>query len=276
MTTPTELQLSPLADGDVYDTPDGQPRWLGDRLALSSRFYFIARYLGIVAWASWLVRRGATESSTWGRGSQAVLRLIEGCGGRVHIRGLDNLRRFCHQGPFVFVSNHMSSLETNVTPGLILPFMQVTFVVKDSLMRYPMLGRIMQAMDAIPVARQNPRDDFQTVMREGIERLKRGISVIIYPQSTRELHFDPDRFNTLGVKLARQAGVPVMPICVRTDFWANGRLLRDFGPLQRNRPVHFAFGVPLAVQGTGREAHRQVIDFMVRHLGAWGLTSTPA
>ena len=50
------------------------------------------------------------------------------------------------------------------------------------------------------------------------------ISVLIFPQTTRELFFDPKKFNTLGIKLAKRAKVPVIPIAVKTDAWWHGQM----------------------------------------------------
>jgi len=49
------------------------------------------------------------------------------------------------------------------------------------------------------------------------------ISVLIFPQTTRDLRFDPNKFNTLGIKLAKRAKVPVIPVAVKTDAWGMGK-----------------------------------------------------
>ena len=57
----------------------------------------------------------------------------------------------------------------------------------------------------------------------------------------------------LGLKLARRAKVPFLPVALKSDFWANGRVLKEFGPLRRERPVHMLFSEAQAVRGTGAE-----------------------
>jgi hypothetical protein len=51
--------------------------------------------------------------------------------------------------------------------------------------------------------------------------------------------------------------VSLLPIALKTDFVGLGSLLRDFGPLHREQPIHLAFGPPLSVTGTGKAAHRE-------------------
>ncbi len=149
--------------------------------------------------------------------------------------------------------------------------MPVTFIVKRSLTTMPIFGPIMRSRDPITVGRTNPREDMVTVMTEGTARLKAGTSVIVFPQATRYQVFRTDHFNSLGVKLAARAGVPVMPVAIKTDFWRPGSgWLKDFGPLDRRQTVHMEFGAPLAITGNGKEQHEAVVEFIRSRLVAWG------
>lgn len=260
--------LQPFFAGDSYDTPKDKPRELLDRLFLNTRWYFVGGYIREVFRSRSIALRGLYDRRAWAESSNRIFQLIERCGGRFHLRGLENLRS-C-QPPIVIISNHMSTLETFVFPGIIAPFIEVTFVVKESLERHPLFGPVMRARHPICVKRQNPREDFQTVMAKGKEFLARGSSIIIFPQSTRSAEFTPAAFNSLGVKLAKIAGVQVMPVAVKTDFWENGKYLKDLGAINRSRPIHMVFGQPFPIQGTGKEEHQQIIDFIVNHLREWG------
>jgi 1-acyl-sn-glycerol-3-phosphate acyltransferase len=149
--------------------------------------------------------------------------------------------------------------------------MEVTFVVKESLVKHPLFGPIMRARDPLVVKRNNPREDFQRVIIKGKEFLASGTSVIIFPQSTRTVEFISEEFNSLGIKLARAAGVQVLPVAVKTDFWENGKYLKDAGPLNRNRPIHMVFGQPFSIQGSGKDEHKRIIDFIINNLQQWGV-----
>ncbi|HSH70365.1 MAG TPA: hypothetical protein VK997_10635 [Deferrisomatales bacterium] len=95
--------------------------------------------------------------------------------------------------------------------------------------------------------------------------------MIVFPQTTRAERFDPERFNSIGAKLAGRAGVPLIPLALRTDAWGNGRWLKDFGPVDPRRPVRFRFGAPLSPDRRGTEAHRQTVAFIQQALGEWGV-----
>jgi 1-acyl-sn-glycerol-3-phosphate acyltransferase len=163
----------------------------------------------------------------------------------------------------------MSVLETTLLPGIVHPIRPVTFVVKESLLEYPFFGHVLKSRDPIAVTRINPRRDFKTVMDEGMIRLKRGISIIVFPQTTRTHHFDPSQFNSIGVKLAQRAGVPVVPLALMTDAWGNGKHLKDFGRIDPCKKVRFSFGEPLWVRRRGADEHRAIIRFIDGNLEKW-------
>lgn len=250
-----------------YDTPDNHPRLLMDRLFLGTRYFFASGYINEVIKARSLAVKGRYNNEAWVESSYRVLKLIEGCGGRFHLTGLDNIKK-CRK-PVVFVSNHMSTLETFVFPCIIQPIIDVTFVVKESLVGHPLFGPVMRSRDPIVVSRKNPRDDFQTVMTKGKELLARGISIIIFPQSTRTTKFIPEEFNSLGIKLAKAAGVQVIPVAIKTDFWGNGKFIKDIGPIKRENHIHMFFGPPFFIEGSGKEDHKRTIEFIQSNLKKW-------
>ena len=163
----------------------------------------------------------------------------------------------------------MSTLETFVLPCIIQPYRDVTFIVKRELIEYPVFKHVMIHRDPIVVGRVNPRDDLKAVLEGGEERLGRNISIIVFPQTTRKVEFDTKQFNTIGVKLAKRAGVPVVPFALKTNAWGNGKRIKEFGKIDPTRPIHICFGEPLTVSGGGREEHEFIIQFVTSKLKEW-------
>ena len=203
----------------------------------------------------------------WTDSSFEIFRYIEKIGGKFHITGMENITK--SSGPVLFISNHMSTLETMILPSIIAPLKDSTFVVKESLVKHPLFGDVMRSRNPIVVGRKDPRKDFETVMNGGLDLLSKGISIIIFPQSTRSLEFKPEEFNSLGVKLARKAGVEVVPMAIKTDFWGNGKLIKEFGPIDRHKPIHIKFGEPFRIIGNGKEENQRIIDFIQSNLEKW-------
>ena len=212
--------------------------------------------------------RGRLTNERWLKASIKCLKAIESAGGRVNISGLAAVSQ--HKGPLVYIANHMSVLETVILPSITLTFNDVTFIIKNELLKYPIIGAVMKALKLVAVYRRNPREDLKIVLNEGEKRIRQGCSVVIFPQATRSKVFDERIFNTLGVKLARKAGVPVVPIALKTDFHGNGRWIKDIGPINPDLALYFKFGEPMAVAGSGRDTHQSVVEFITQNLKKWG------
>lgn len=252
---------------DTYQTDPNTPRLFLDKLAFNSRVVFLSKFFRCVINSSNKAKKGIYDSAAWAKSSFDIFKLIESVGGRFSLSGLDNIKN-C-KSPVIFVSNHMSILETMIFPCIIAPQKDTTFVVKDNLITYPVFGAVMRSRDPIVVSRSNSRQDLVTVMTKGQELLSQGMSIIIFPQSTRNSQFKPEEFNSLAVKLAGKAGVPVIPVAIKTDFWSNGKYLKDFGALHRKKTIHMAFGKSMAIKGTGKEEQKKIIDFIANHMAEW-------
>lgn len=260
---------SPAYDNGCYITPG---RSIPRLKRMLPSLFFYKRIIEIVLFGSRLAKQGRYDDTAWCKSSLDSLLALEEVGGFIEITGVNQLLTF--DGPCVFIGNHMSTLETFLLPAIIRPFKPVTFVVKQGLVEYPVFRHIMRSRDPIVVGRTNPREDLKAVLEGGEERLKSGISLVIFPQQpkggARSVAFDPSSFNTMGVKLAKRAGVPVVPVAVKTDAWGNGRWLRDFGKIDPSKDVHIAFGRPMMINGRGASEHQAIIDFITDRLTEWG------
>lgn len=241
------------------------------RISLIARFLtslrFYASLVAVVVRGSSQAKRGRYDRAAWCKGSLATLRGLEGVGVKFEITGVEDFT--AAEGPCVFIANHMSTLETFILPNLIATFKDATFVVKQSLVDYPIFKHIMRARNPITVGRTNPREDLRAVLEGGAERLKAGMSIVIFPQTTRTPVFDPEQFNTIGIKLAKKAGVPVVPIALKTDAWGSGTLLKDYGRIDPSKKVFFAFGKPIRIKDRGNEEHQEIIEFIAGKLREW-------
>ncbi|WP_308774418.1 lysophospholipid acyltransferase family protein [uncultured Bilophila sp.] len=251
---------SHLFDANWYLTSSRSPSLLS---RISPNLAFYAPMVWIVAKAGCDAMRNRYDGEGWTRSSEGIARALESVGCRIEATGLEYFRSL--EGPCVFIGNHMSTLETFVLPSMIQPWKDVTFVVKESLLKYPFFGPVLASREPIGVG-----GDLVAVLEGGEARLKQGRSVIVFPQSTRSTVFEPAHFNTIGVKLAKRAGVPVIPLALKTDAWGNGNLLKDFGPINAKKAIHFEFGAPMRIEGTGKAEHLRITEFITERLGAWG------
>lgn len=253
--------FNPYTDHDTYTTGTAQTRLLPG-------MYFYPRLLWVIIRSGLKAKYGEYSGKDWTQSSAETLRYLEKAGVRFQITGLQNIRSTT--GPVVFVSNHMSTLETMVLPCLIQPRKNTTFVVKRELLDYPFFKHILGSRDPLTVGRDNPREDLKVVLSEGKRTLENGSSIILFPQRTRSIKFIPEEFNSLGVKLAARSNAPVIPVALASDAWGNGKLMTEVGRIDHAKTVHIAFGEPLPPEEDSGELHQAVIRFIEDRLKAWG------
>jgi len=239
-----------------------------DRLLGRTDTWYYLKIFRVISSGAIVARCGKYDTPFWGQQSYEVLQAAEVCGAKITISGCENVAKF--NKPVVFVSNHMSMLETMFYPGILLSFGGLATVVKESLLTYPVFGNIMRAVDPISVSRKSPREDLKEVLTKGEAILRAGRSILIFPQSTRRVEFNAGEFNSLGVKLAKKAGVPIVPIALKTDFHSIGLRYKDIGYLDRTKPVYFKFGPIMEITGNGRVEHEKTVEFIETNLRAWG------
>lgn len=235
------------------------------RLAPSLAYY--PQFVSYVLRYSNLAKQGKYGSEEWWRSSLSSMQALERVGVEIEITGLKHLETFA--GPCVFIGNHMSTMETICLPGVVQPYKDCTFVVKRGIVEYPVFKHIMLARDPVVVDRENPREDLKAVMEDGCKLLERGRSVIVFPQTTRTVDFDPEQFNSIGVKLAKRANVPVVPLALKTDAWGIGAMVKELGRIDPTKKIHLAFGAPIEIQSRGNDEHKMIIDFIQAHLKQW-------
>lgn len=249
---------------NCYQTPADAASFFGKLLP---SFSFYMSFLTNIYVSAKKAQKGEYDNEAWRLSSYKVLKALERTGLQISITGIEHLRAL--QSPCVIIGNHVSMMDTVVVPAIITQEFPMTFVIKESLMHYPVFKHVMRSRNPIALSRKNARQDLRTVMIEGTKRLEQGLSIAVFPQTTRGTEFNPNQFNSIGIKLASRAGVPVLPLALKTDAWTNGKLIKDLGRIHPERPTHFAFDTPITVEGKGRKEHQKVIEFISAKLRSW-------
>jgi len=111
----------------------------------------------------------------------------------------------------VFVSNHQSTLDI---PALFcaLP-VDFRFVAKKVLQYVPITGWYMWFAGFIFIDRGNRRAALETIKAAG-EKIRKGTSIVIFPEGTRSETGAIGQFKKGPFALALEAGVPVTPVAV--------------------------------------------------------------
>ena len=131
--------------------------------------------------------------------------------------------------PVLIAANHRSFLD----PPLVGMWFRdpVSYFARANLWRIPPIRFMLESMHGIPVDRDNPG---MSSMKGAVENLKRGISVLVFPEGTRTKTGRIGRLREGPALFARRAGVPVVPVYVHRSetAWPRGALLPRAGGMR--------------------------------------------
>lgn len=195
-------------------------------LAARSLLFYVG-YVGVtvvwatlsvaVAWAMPLAMRYHFIIGCWTRMVLWWLRLT--CGIRAEVRGLGHIPA----EPCIFFVKHQSTWETLWVQTLRGP--QST-LIKRELLRIPFWGWAFSLVRPIAIDRSNPRLALRQFIDQGRDRLRRGMSISLFPEGTRLLPGKKvGRFYRGGAALAAATGTPVLVIAHNAgSHWPRGFL----------------------------------------------------
>ena len=157
----------------------------------------------------------------WGHSMLFVGRVL--CGLRYVVEGRENIP----DEASVIMIKHTTVFETYAQLALFPP---QTWVVKRELKWIPFFGWGLAAMEPMAINRGAGLRAVQQVVDQGKDRLARGIWVTIFPEGTRMPLGETKRYGVSGALLAREAGVPILPVAHNAgDFWQRRGLKKKPG-----------------------------------------------
>jgi len=123
----------------------------------------------------------------------------------------DGLEHVRGDEPRLFLANHLSTVDIWVL-AVVLPN-TCRFVAKRSLFFVPILGQAMWAAGFIPIDRGDRSQAIKSLNRAAA-RIRKGASVILFPEGTRSRTGKLGPFKKGAFHLALETGVPIVPIAI--------------------------------------------------------------
>jgi len=137
---------------------------------------------------------------------------------KVDIQG----REKAHRGTtYIIISNHQSIIDILLLNCLRYKY---KWVSKIEILKVPVLGWYQRMAAYITINRGN-EESKAAMLEESDKCLKRGISIIIFPEGTRSLDKEIGFFKRGAFQLAIQAGIPILPVLID----GTGDLLPKYG-----------------------------------------------
>lgn len=156
--------------------------------------------------------------SKWSMYCVFALRHI--CNIKLNVIGKENIPN----EPCVIVSNHQSTWET-------LGFQQIfphqTWVLKQELLLIPVFGWGLALLKPIVINRGEKLKALKKVIKQGSERLKEGVCVVVFPEGTRQPYGELGEYQSGGVAVAKKANAPILPVYHNAgQVWPKGSFLK--------------------------------------------------
>ncbi len=158
-----------------------------------------------IPWSA--MRRDFGTMYGWG---MAVMRFgVRAAGIRVHVVGLEHVPAAAS----ILMSNHVSNLD----PPVLLPAIpgRTSVMLKQSLMKIPLLGTAMRMGQFVPVARGQSRDDAVRSVAAAASALRGGLHITVFPEGTRSPDGRLLPFRKGAFFLATETGAAIVPVVIQ-------------------------------------------------------------
>lgn len=175
--------------------------------------------------------------------------ILKCAGTKVTVIGKDRIPK---DKAVLYVGNHRSYFDIliiySLVPGL------TGFVAKKEMEKIPFLSTWMKLMNCLFLDRDDIKQGLKTIL-EGINRLKNGISICIFPEGTRNKNEDETKlleFKEGSLKMAEKSGCPIVPIAMNH----NSEIFEDHFPKIKKTNVSIEFGEPIYIKELDKEKRK--------------------
>ena len=194
----------------------------------------------------WIIGRFSPEKKDISslRIIQAVFRFIlKITGAKITVIGEENVPK---DKAVLYVGNHRSYFDVVMTyarcPRL------TGYVAKIEMLRYPLLRDWMKNLYCLFLDRDDIKAGLKTILK-GIEYIKNGISICIFPEGTRNHHDELLPFKEGSMKMAEKTGCPIIPMAITNS----AEIFEDHIPFIHRCHVILEYGEPILVSELSKE-----------------------
>jgi 1-acyl-sn-glycerol-3-phosphate acyltransferase len=178
--------------------------------------------------------------------------LIVVCAGcRLVVSGAENIPPRGKSG-VCFVSNHsgiMDILLLFITAGR-----PVGFIAKKEIMFVPLINLWLILLGGVFIDRNNPRKSFAAINR-GVKKIKKGYSIVVFPEGTRSRGRGLLPFKSGSFRLATAAGADIVPVALTGSY----EVFEKTGWVC-SREVYVSFGKVIKTDPTDSSEKRRLVS----------------
>lgn len=167
--------------------------------------------------------------------------ILKVVGVNITVKGRDNIPKDC---AVLYVANHRSFFDILVGYVTVPSF--TGFVAKKEMEKFPLLSGWMRNLNCLFLDRENIKEGLKTIL-VGIDKVKQGISIWIFPEGTRgdgKDILDMLPFKEGSLKIAEKSGCPVVPVALSKT----ADIFEKQYPRMKSSNVTIEFGKPFIIR----------------------------
>ena len=134
--------------------------------------------------------------------------ILFSAGAKLKIEGLEKIDK---SKSYIFIGNHQSHFDV-LSVFSAIP-LTVRFMAKKELFKIPIFGWALYTSGTIRIDRSNRSRAIES-MNNALDRIRNGVSVVVFPEGTRSEDGKIRSFKKGGFVLAIKGGIPIIPISV--------------------------------------------------------------
>ncbi|MGN0317837.1 MAG: lysophospholipid acyltransferase family protein [Lachnospira sp.] len=173
-------------------------------------------------------------------------------GTKTTVIGLENVPK---DEAVVYIGNHHGFFDVLVT--YILMKDKTGYIAKKETGKVPILHRWMVYLYCLFLDRDNGREGLKCILK-GVEQLKNGISMVIFPEGTRNKSTDGTLpFHAGSFKLAEKSGCKIIPMVINNT----AACFEDHFPLIKKTHVIVEFCEPIVLKELAPEDKKNIAEY---------------
>ncbi|TCK98481.1 1-acyl-sn-glycerol-3-phosphate acyltransferase [Natranaerovirga hydrolytica] len=163
--------------------------------------------------------------------------MIKTTGSKVNVTGINNIPE---DEAVLFVSNHQGNFDIPLLLGYIPR--NIGFVAKVELQKVPIVSTWMKLINCVFINRKDTRQSLEAIIN-GIKYLKKGHSMVLFPEGTRSKGDKVNDFKAGSMKMALKSKVKVIPVTIDGSYKMlekNGRITKTTVNIVIHQPIETA------------------------------------
>jgi 1-acyl-sn-glycerol-3-phosphate acyltransferases len=190
-----------------------------------------------------------------------ILLLI--CNTKVKVIGEKNI---LHGKPQIFMANHQSDFDILIALAYIP--VQFRWIAKKELFNIPIFGTAMKSAGYIEIDRNNREKALQSI-DEAALRIRKGKSIMTFPEGTRSRDGEIKPFKQGAFYLAIKSGVSIVPVSII----GSGQIMPKRSLKIKSGKIKLVIGEPIEVKYFDIEKRHELIEkvrnTIIKNYNSW-------